>query len=302
MEAPHHVQGLRPARTDEPGPADTFPQFSMLPPELRVQVWQQAILEDNADRVVPVAHESWRVIPTAQLMAPSPVLAATAESRAEARRLYPVALPLVDRSNAGVFYMGGQRREQTPTVEETDQSTDEELWGLDSHSVSVWGIRRRVLHISLDRDIFFLGHRHSDWAPGHVEDDPSDWFARYTTRSLRRAERARIVRVMGTRLSWPYAAWGGRYGERFVRRTVHEADVRLRQTFVSVREIYYFVAFNYISLLMILRTMRHAASLRHFRRMFSAPGPTRDIFCMRYLAPLGEEAQGPDEDPYDIDY
>ncbi|KAI0384505.1 hypothetical protein F5Y04DRAFT_248477 [Hypomontagnella monticulosa] len=74
--------------------ADTeFHLFAWLPIELRLVIWEFAILDHNRDRLVPISEETRRVICIANI-ANSPFFRVTSESRKVSQQLYPIRLPV----------------------------------------------------------------------------------------------------------------------------------------------------------------------------------------------------------------
>ncbi|KAK7958017.1 hypothetical protein PG988_012865 [Apiospora saccharicola] len=72
-----------------------FPKFQEFPPELRLMVWQEAVLKDNKNRIVPLARDTNCVmLMDSSLGTPSGVFLASHEARRAALTVYNVALPV----------------------------------------------------------------------------------------------------------------------------------------------------------------------------------------------------------------
>ncbi len=73
-----------------------FPLFAKLPAELRIRIWEESILDQHRDRLVPVNHFTRRVICISNLKCSGP-FGATSESRKVAMDLFPIRLPVSRR-------------------------------------------------------------------------------------------------------------------------------------------------------------------------------------------------------------
>ncbi|KAI1261412.1 hypothetical protein F5Y18DRAFT_203880 [Xylariaceae sp. FL1019] len=71
-----------------------FHLFQYLPAELRIEIWEHAILSHHRDRLVPVFDPRKRQIICHPSLACSPHFSASVESRKVAKQLYPIELPV----------------------------------------------------------------------------------------------------------------------------------------------------------------------------------------------------------------
>ncbi|KAI1121902.1 hypothetical protein F5Y10DRAFT_287959 [Nemania abortiva] len=83
-----------------------FPLFGKLATEIRLMIWELAILEENRDRLVPISKANMRIHCLPNLKCSSCFLVAK-ESREVAIRLYPMRIPVlrVDPHNAEDVYL-----------------------------------------------------------------------------------------------------------------------------------------------------------------------------------------------------
>ncbi|KAK5631049.1 hypothetical protein RRF57_006764 [Xylaria bambusicola] len=116
-----------------------FHLFKNLPTELRIAIWEIAILDHNENRFLPVFEDTKRIIPT-WCLACSPHFYVSRESCEVAKRLYPIRLrlfaPLASLS--------------TDAYGDYDDDDD------DSENIYIDDSRPWAIYISLKHDIFVL--------------------------------------------------------------------------------------------------------------------------------------------------
>ncbi|KAK8062576.1 hypothetical protein PG997_014673 [Apiospora hydei] len=92
--------------------ASVFSLFPELPTEIRLLIWEQAVLEEYRDRILLVEHRLRRIVITRELQQPfRPIFHASRESREVANALYPVRLPVHVFSNRAACWHEAVRYE-----------------------------------------------------------------------------------------------------------------------------------------------------------------------------------------------
>ncbi|KAK7915236.1 hypothetical protein PG985_012939 [Apiospora marii] len=180
-----------------------FHRFGELPKELRLAIWEQAVLEDHRNRIIPFTEDMKRVVLVgSDLLNPSGVLGATPESRGAALGLYDQAIPVVPFfSQAAVSTAIFPTRANLAALHREGQSLDATHDGVS------------CVHVSYQHDIFLIsaalvdfrmnmcpGFRWSNLTVNHVDlwhrAPGPHALPQYMTWAFSPASRARIERVM----------------------------------------------------------------------------------------------------------
>ncbi|KAI0144563.1 hypothetical protein GGR57DRAFT_481865 [Xylariaceae sp. FL1272] len=91
---PSQSSSLSLSTNSRPTIARTFQLFPQLPPELRIMIWEFAVLEHNRDRLVVYFIWPQRITSITSAMCCSPHFSVSQESRYVALRLYPMRVPI----------------------------------------------------------------------------------------------------------------------------------------------------------------------------------------------------------------
>ncbi|KAI0008495.1 hypothetical protein F4779DRAFT_618601 [Xylariaceae sp. FL0662B] len=163
----------------------TFPQFSHLPTELRLQIWEEALCLETTKRLVVVSADSLRILPTKHNL--SPFLTVNHESREQAKAFYTFtvdvyhyATPPEAQDQAPTEQLGGDEEphdnfsldnddndgndddsSSSPSHSDFGESDEEEPWTQDT-----LGPPAGKLYLSITRDIFMVG---LPWYPDQRE-------------------------------------------------------------------------------------------------------------------------------------
>lgn len=174
------------------GIMSVFHRFANLPPEIRLMVWAEAVCLDNKDRILILEHRYKHILATQRLLHTSGVFGATQESREVALRLYPVRFAF--RMYDIVIPPG---LPVWPSVDDT-LPTDDVISRRQTGPPS-----ERVIYVSFERDIFFLGLGQAHWDLARLAVYPHGFpnaflfnNMRRTTVSLTREQRGMIERIM----------------------------------------------------------------------------------------------------------
>ncbi|KAK9773182.1 putative 2EXR domain-containing protein [Seiridium cardinale] len=86
-------QELTHSPSKPPMPTPNFPKFPDLPPELQIQIWEEALKEEAGRRIIYIDRPYWAIRPTKNLC--SPLLATCVESRKLALARYTTKRPVL---------------------------------------------------------------------------------------------------------------------------------------------------------------------------------------------------------------
>ena len=178
--------------------------FHKLPTELQLVIWEQAVLEDHKDRVVPLTQDKRVVLASQELRNPSGVLRASPESRQVALGLYDQALPVVPFYSDASVYAGDDHSLAAAALREEGRDLDA------THDCGVVRVSFRldIFLVSAHTQHFQLNKsalpRWSDLGAGFPDlaSPPvgPDTLPRHMTWALTAAMRAQIERLMEVRL------------------------------------------------------------------------------------------------------
>ncbi|KAI0525453.1 hypothetical protein F5B22DRAFT_642472 [Xylaria bambusicola] len=140
LKKPRLPKERRPKRLSQ-----KFLFFKSLPTELRLAIWETAILDHNEDRFLPVSEDTKRIIPTWYL-ACSPHFYVSHESREVAKRLYPIRL----RISAPITSL------TTDIYGDYDDDDDDDKREKRKKDIDIDDSRPWAIYISLKHDIFVL--------------------------------------------------------------------------------------------------------------------------------------------------
>ncbi|KAK9770087.1 putative Alpha/Beta hydrolase protein [Seiridium cardinale] len=121
----------------------SFHKFPLLPAELQIQIWQDALSEEAQDRIAVFDDIASRILPTPHLL--SSLLCVNTQSRSEALRVYRTHIEVVILPDQDQIKEAGYDWVTLP------QSVVNEL-----------GISRGVIHLNLSSDTFFVA-KHSGY-------------------------------------------------------------------------------------------------------------------------------------------
>ncbi|KAK8052520.1 hypothetical protein PG993_003905 [Apiospora rasikravindrae] len=127
-----------------------FHQFCRLPKEIQLAIWEQAILSDNKDRIVPVAYDTKRIVLTYEMQSPSAIFEVCHLSRVAVTALYDTLIPMV------AFYMhfpDTSDPHRNPFIPEVDDELSEKEITNDQHIVG-------YVRVSTELDIFLVSAWH----------------------------------------------------------------------------------------------------------------------------------------------
>ncbi|KAK8042918.1 hypothetical protein PG994_013401 [Apiospora phragmitis] len=156
-----------------------FCKFSELPKELQRMVWERAVLEDNKDRIVPVAFDTERIVLTHELRNPSPVFKVCQLARVAATSLYDKRIPMVK------FHMHWPDN-NVPAwnlfVKVVDEGMSAEERENDGHVIG-------YVCISTQLDVFLVSRWHFTFKPRIFDDGPEYMTTRLPRDMLSQQER-----------------------------------------------------------------------------------------------------------------
>ncbi|KAI1383988.1 uncharacterized protein F4822DRAFT_58027 [Hypoxylon trugodes] len=121
--------------------ATEFPLFTRLPIDLRLFIWEFAILDHNRDRLVPINEETKRVICIANI-ANSLFFRVTSESRKVSQQLYHIRLPVFWKVHAP----DPQHRAVDENMEDNPDECHGHIYISSKHDTFVFGLDRLAPH------------------------------------------------------------------------------------------------------------------------------------------------------------
>ncbi|KAK8080869.1 hypothetical protein PG997_008687 [Apiospora hydei] len=127
-----------------------FHQFRRLPKEVQIMIWEQAVLGDNKDRIIPVAYDTKRIVMNHDLQSPSAIFEVCHLSRAAATTLYDKLIPMV---NFHMHFPGKSDTFRNPFVPKVDEKMSKEEMANDEHIVG-------YVRVSTQLNIFLVSAWH----------------------------------------------------------------------------------------------------------------------------------------------